>query len=560
MDLTTILTGMLPAVVIVAGILTAASSVFLLWLYRRATLRGMRQQSGHAVKTVLEQPDGEQEKTRHNLELVIQNWQNKSLPTPSKETKRFYRKISRSLRSTAIVYALGGLAYALIFTLVWMITSGGGFVPGRFLWLLICFMWPTVIAINLLVAINRKESITIVLGYFAVVIIIALFVLARNPELTIGQTIFFWLFVNLPASVLFLSFLYYRIRSVGPLVLAFMVAGVTGAFLLIQFAGSSDNLLRSISAAGNIFGLGATTLFVLMHVIGFVIFSLLGWYLLKLLGRRYREKRLSDQSLNLDALWLTFAVVQSITLVFEGWAWIFTGLVAFAFYKIVTLTGFAQRRKKAVNDTHYPMLLLLRVFALGRRSEKFFDGFSKLWRQAGSIDMIAGPDLVTTAVEPHEFLDFVSGKMSRQFVKDERDLEQRISALDKKPDPDQRLRVNEFFCHDDTWQMTMLKLATESDAILMDLRSFSQHNQGCLYELEQLLNQIDLDRIVFMVDQTTDLRFLEDSIQALWKNVDSKSPNLKVASPVLHLFHAKNQNRRTVKSLIIMLLGQRAAA
>ncbi|HID82800.1 MAG TPA: hypothetical protein EYP51_10625, partial [Thiotrichales bacterium] len=369
MDLTTILTGMLPAVVIVAGILTAASSVFLLWLYRRATLRGMRQQSGHAVKTVLEQPDGEQEKTRHNLELVIQNWQNKSLPTPSKETKRFYRKISRSLRSTAIVYALGGLAYALIFTLVWMITSGGGFVPGRFLWLLICFMWPTVIAINLLVAINRKESITIVLGYFAVVIIIALFVLARNPELTIGQTIFFWLFVNLPASVLFLSFLYYRIRSVGPLVLAFMVAGVTGAFLLIQFAGSSDNLLRSISAAGNIFGLGATTLFVLMHVIGFVIFSLLGWYLLKLLGRRYREKRLSDQSLNLDALWLTFAVVQSITLVFEGWAWIFTGLVAFAFYKIVTLTGFAQRRKKAVNDTHYPMLLLLRVFVLGRRSE-----------------------------------------------------------------------------------------------------------------------------------------------------------------------------------------------
>ena len=35
--------------------------------------------------------------------------------------------------------------------------------------------------------------------------------------------------------------------------------------------------------------------------------------------------------------------------------------------------------------------------------------------------MIAGPDLLTAVVEPYEFLDFVSGKLSRQFVQGEED-------------------------------------------------------------------------------------------------------------------------------------------
>jgi hypothetical protein len=200
----------------------------------------------------------------------------------------------------------------------------------------------------------------------------------------------------------------------------------------------------------------------------------------------YRQKRLSDQSLTIDALWLLFGVAQTFTLVFEGWVWIFTGLVAFASYKLVTLAGFALLRRQVLNEINAPMLLLLRVFALGRRSERFFDAFSKLWRQSGSISLIAGPDLITTVVEPHEFLDFISGRLSRQFMQGEADLERRITDLDRKPDPDGRYRVNEFFCRADTWQMTMCRLVKESNAVLMDLRSFSPINQGCFYELEQL--------------------------------------------------------------------------
>jgi hypothetical protein len=97
--------------------------------------------------------------------------------------------------------------------------------------------------------------------------------------------------------------------------------------------------------------------------------------------------------------------------------------------------------------------------------------------------MIAGPDLVTSTVEPNEFLEFVSGRLGRQFVRDANDLETRAKATDTARDPDGRYRISEFFCRNDTWQMTMERLAKTSDAVLMDLRSFSPANQGCIFEL-----------------------------------------------------------------------------
>ena len=87
--------------------------------------------------------------------------------------------------------------------------------------------------------------------------------------------------------------------------------------------------------------------------------------------------------------------------------------------------------------------------------------------------MIAGPDLATTTIEPHEFLDFVSGKLDRRFIDNGRTLDLRIDQMDLAPDREGQFRVTEFFCHDDTWKMTLARLADESDAVLMDLRGFS---------------------------------------------------------------------------------------
>jgi len=247
-------------------------------------------------------------------------------------------------------------------------------------------------------------------------------------------------------------------------------------------------------------------------------------------------------------------VVQSIDLAFNGPAWIMTGLVAFVAYKLVASWGF--RLAAGDRDTRTTKtLLLLRVFALGKRSETFFGKLRKHWQYTGGIVMIAGPDLVTTTVEPHEFLDFLRGRTGRQFVSNPAEVEHRLSAIEAVPDPDGRYRIHEFFCHNDTWQMTMDRLATSSHVVLMDLRSFSPRNQGCVYELGRLLDGIDLNRVVFLVDNTTDRNFLETTVQGLWQKLSADSPNRSDSKRSARFFSVKSQSEPEVRALVATLLA-----
>jgi hypothetical protein len=320
-----------------------------------------------------------------------------------------------------------------------------------------------------------------------------------------------------------------------------MLAGVTGAFGLTWLAGESEALLSAVAGVGVAVGLGAFELFALLHLIGFVALAALGWWLLRWLGRQYLGKRLSDQSLTIDALWLAFAIVQPITFAFEGWVWIFAGLLAFLAYKLTTRLGFALTARDSVDPGPAPLLLLLRVFALGRRSERLFDALSRWWRQIGPMALITGPDLVTSVVEPHEFLDYLGGRLARRFIRDGADLDRRIAALDTEPDPDGRFRVNDLFCHADTWQMSVQRLAARSSVVAMDLRGFSESNQGCVYELGHLIDRVPLDRVLFLVDETTDQRFLDDTLEDLWRKLDAGSPNRVAATPTVRLADLSGQ-------------------
>jgi hypothetical protein len=553
MDLTLLLTGMLPAVLIASAMLTAVTSLILLWLYRRRVLRLMLQLQGAAPAAALQMLDTDNRPAVDGHSLLIKEVQIDESPTDGYPLK-IWRQAINALRTAGIIYTLGGLVFALVFTTAWMIFSGGGFALGRFLLLAVCHFFPATLTVNLVVAATNRERLVIAGGYALLVIAVIWFTLARNPELPILQPLQYWLLTNASGTVLLFIFLHPRIRSIAPLVLGFMTAGVAGAFLLIEAFRLNEAAQRLIVAIGGVVGLNATALFALLHVVGFAALGAIGWWLIVMLGKRYRAKRLSDQSITIDSLWLLFAVSYSIGLVFEGWGWIFTGLCAFATYKLTIAAGFWIMTKANAGPVEAPMLLWLRVFALGRRSELFFNAFSKQWRYSGGINLISGPDLMTKTVDPHEILDFISGRLAQHFVKSKEDLEQQITALDKQPDPDGRFRVNEFFCHADTWQTTMRRLADESHAILMDLRGFTPANQGCLYELEQLLQYIILERIVFLVDSSTDRVFLEETLRRLWHNIDRASPNRAASAPTVRFFLVIDHDRPTMHRLHQLLL------
>jgi hypothetical protein len=319
-----------------------------------------------------------------------------------------------------------------------------------------------------------------------------------------------------------------------------MVLAVTGATLVVSLTGSQESLMRGAVEVGSALGLGARGIFVGLHLLGFILMGVVGWLVLLGMRRRYERKQVSDESITFDAIWLLFGIVQSIGLVFEGAPWILTGLVAFAAYKLVStvaLSILAVGRSPGADNVR---LLLLRVFSLGKRSERMFDVLAAYWRHIGSIQLIAGPDLATKTVEPHEFLDFLSGRLARRFIDGPEALERRLSEMDIRVDRDGRFRVNDFFCHDDTWRTALSRLVSQTDTVLMDLRSFSPQNAGCIFELEELMNLVPTERVVLVIDHTTSEQFLREILQQSWGRLRPTSPNQGVSGSCLRLLRFKS--------------------
>jgi hypothetical protein len=222
------------------------------------------------------------------------------------------------------------------------------------------------------------------------------------------------------------------------------------------------------------------------------------------LGRAYRRKWFSDaqlQSLSWFALiTLLFGVIflnartRAADFVFA----VVPAAVFVAVYWRLTARLEGSREPKCT-------LLLLRVFGDARPQERLLDGVAAYWRFIGPICLIGGPDLAKANVEPHELLAFVSRRTERGFITDRETARRTIDAMDVRPDPDTRYRVNEFFCAESIWIDAVRKLIDLADAILIDLRSFRATRKGTAIELALLAELGALDRTVALVGANTDL-------------------------------------------------------
>jgi hypothetical protein len=185
-------------------------------------------------------------------------------------------------------------------------------------------------------------------------------------------------------------------------------------------------------------------------------------------------------------------------LVLGGLVWIVTAPAAFLAYKLVLTVGNRLSRARS-SVTHG--LTFLRVFSLGRRSDRLLDTLARYWRYIGAVQMITGPDVARSTVQPHQFLDFLSGRLASHFVTDRISLQRSLAERHRAPDANGRFRINNFFCHADSWQRLLPRLVEEGDAILMDLRGFAASNAGCIHELHCLVQSVPLDRCVLIVDE-----------------------------------------------------------
>lgn len=545
---TTALTGQLPFIVIAGAVIAFPLSIFLLKRYTAAVLKHMAARGG-ATPVAPEAFDATHPGVAEGqLEVVVLDASSAS----GTSDDAAYRYLVRAPWETVRVYAMGGAAYAAILALAQLIADGN-FSPLRFIAMMYIYAWPVVIAINLILPSTRSLKLRSAGFYFGGLLLISIVAVSVSTDLSLFALFLAWALFSVPATVLVMAFLHRRVRAVGVMVLSFTVISVAGANVALAIAGASDSFLRSIAGFAIAIGSNAVGAFIAIILIGAVIFGVIAWFANSWIKKLYLEKRLSDQSMILDGMWFIFAAVQSIGLAFVSPGWYTAGLVAFLAYKFTVIARFRSLRSKSESNRPSSNLLFLRVFSLGRRSEQVFDAVSAHWRYIGNVRMIAGPDLAVTTVEPHEFLEYLSGKIDQSFVGSAEALDERIATLDAEADFDGRYRVNDFFCYDDTWKMVLSRLVSESDAVLMDVRGFSASNTGVVYELNELINVVPLEKIVLVKDRSTDTVFLNETLDQSWAGMRADSPNRNASTAQLKICEVERERAMEVPHVLRQL-------
>jgi hypothetical protein len=434
---------------------------------------------------------------------------------------------ARQPESTRVIaaYSLGAAAFAAVITVLKFWTASPP--PLAVAWLVEWWanLWPLVPTLAALLVLDRPITLRVALFYvLGGAIAICLFTLAgqllRGTLNTAPLTNVFWGVVTL-AWMAWLPFVlivltgWRRVRAVLPLALAGTLLFGFSLILFRELLVRALNLeaFRSAFLDGAVLSSLETMQYALFLLVSLPV-GWIAWRLLGVLAAAFTKKRFSDIQLVVDCWWAVVAAEVTATSLSttHGIAGIAGGAAAFLAYRLpvaAVLRG-ARAPQKA------PRLLLLRVFGYQARTESLFDRVAQTWRLHGPVQLIAGVDLAMRTADPGDVLALLDGRLADLYVRTSKDVGERLERLDLQPDPDGRFRINEVYCHNHTWRLMFEALLDNTDRVLMDLRSFSPHNAGCRFELEQIVRRLPTDDLVLVCDKTTDLPLLQQILADTW--------------------------------------------
>jgi hypothetical protein len=338
------------------------------------------------------------------------------------------------------------------------------------------------------------------------------------------QPIIFWSLSTAPLAMPFVLFNRFIRGTVGPLFINVALMMLVSTFIVVDLLLFTSPGIWLAVQVKQVFGTATRAALLL---IGLTLSAVVAWLGLLWIARRYRLKRSSDQTFLFDALWLSVSLWLTVYLMGVHTRFPLTYLLGFLPFVLYRLTVGYGLKRVADRAKRLPAqrLLFLRVFGSSSRSEKLLDLLAARWRYAGSIQLISETDVARGRFEPDEFLDFLNGRLASAYISDRADLDRRLSRLDLRPDPDGRFRINEFFCHSDTWKQTVRSLMAQSDLVLMDLRAFASERKGCTFELGALIDEVPLSRVTLLIDHTTDEPVLRRTLADRWRMMSPHSPN-----------------------------------
>ena len=520
-------------IIVSSTILTATLSLLLLSRYRRSVMRLMMSQG------------------RYGAQLA-----ETSIPVGMPAAaigggEALYRRAVTAPRRSAVTLLFPVLLFALVLALAALVVYPSGLGLPGFLIAVWVYLWPGVLALQLVLPGAFKQRIIppflyfigfVLLGVLAATTVTNLpeyhfggFHLSARSTVTPWGMVRLWLLVNAAPTILVWLCFNHRIRAVAPMMLALSTTLVSGllALWLAIFSMQGVDLFVALSAA---LDLHVDCLLSVALLSALLVFRALGCVLIRAIAQLYQRGGASDRSLQLDALLLLFANSYGMWLVSGGVLWYAVVPGAFLAYRL-SLAWMTHRLMRG--PTAPQGLTFLRVFALGQRSEALLNEIAGYWRYLGSLQVITGPDLARSTLQPHQFLDFLGGRLESHFVQDSASLHRSLAQRKHHPDPDGRYRINNFFCRDDSWQAVLTQLVQAGDIVLMDLRSFTAANAGCIAELRLLVGTVPFDRCLLLVDASTDQDFLRSTLKESWEQLPPDAVNHHTPLDELGTFDCK---------------------
>ncbi|MEW8252581.1 MAG: hypothetical protein AB2740_20270 [Candidatus Thiodiazotropha sp.] len=437
----------------------------------------------------------------------------------------------------ALVYAVAGIIWAALATVLTFEFNEIDSSPGKIVALGGVFLWPVAPLVMRMGAWGRRAEILGPLAVFGVTLLVG----TMTGGGVAGAILAVWAITILPPIATFVLVSWLGVPSVGP-----WVAGFLGAWILVIYVGLAG-IVSLVTASDAV-----VTAF-LITALATAVF--VGRGVVRRVARLYTLKKVSEEMLSADVWWIVFTGWLCVWLSIPGetlpekWLGVLLGALAFVAYRVVVSLGLRTIGMRKPG----PRLLLLRVFGQSRRSERLLDSVGRRWRRLGSIQLIAAPDVAAGTLDPQELIEFLAGRLDRAFVKDAYGLEARMSDLDLAPDPDGTHRITEFFCQDDAWRMTLQRLARDANVVLMDLRGFGRENAGCIYELGQLVDLVPTSQTVLIVDDDTDEEFLSHTLHGMWAKLRADSPNRGETPSPLRVIVAHKKGREPTDRILSAL-------
>jgi hypothetical protein len=501
-----VLTGSVLMALLLAVVATWPVCVLLLHAYRRSITRGMRRSGTTAAPLSSLVPEPRQ----HGPRIQV-------LPVTDAGPVALLGRAQGRARRVQVLFAVVGLLYGFGVTVSLTVIHDLPWLPVRTVLLTLMYAWPTVPTVLALSSVTRRGRRVVWGAYLAA--LVALMAVGRLSLVEI--VILPLLLVGMPALFV-LATGARAVRGAAWFVVPALMLTVMPLLLLlgilVPYLRYGEGTLRygwSFLLASLAIGVGAVAVSVAY-----------GWCF----RRAYRRKWASDQTLLLLQWWFIAAVFVTLDLATQGTSAALRGFACFLVFLLVLLAAAAVARRPSDPPVR---LLLLRTFGSRGRSTRLFRDLTKQWRWIGSVELIIAPDLASETLEPDEFLDFIYGRLPQRFVREEESLQERLRTLDLAPDRDGRYRINELLCHDDMWRPAVEALATETDAVLIDLRGFSPGHAGVAYELERLVALVPLSRVVAVVDASTDRETLRLALDRAAALAPASSPLRSDPAPAL---------------------------